>query len=62
MKLPTKIDTDLSLEQIVHKLPAPYQPILGDVEFPQDEGQAVAKAIREQSAMLYSDGTVDEGC
>ena len=30
--------------------------------YPEDDGAALATAIRSQTVMIYSDGTVDEGC
>ena len=51
----------MTLEQIVHSLPASYQQILGEVEYPEDDRFAVAESIKNRSAMNYSDGTVDEG-
>ena len=52
----------MSLQHIANSLPDPYLLILGDVEFPDDDGQALALAIMTGNATLYSDGTVADGC
>ena len=62
MQLPTTIRTHLSLQQIVHSLPEPYQQILGAIDCPIDDGKELARAIDDRSTTLSSDGTVAEGC
>ena len=46
---------------MVLSLPEPYQQILGQIDYPEDDGQALALAIANNSATLYSDGTMEEG-
>ena len=46
----------------MNSLPEPYKLILGEVDFPEDDGEALAMAIASGTATLYSDGTVEEGC
>ena len=60
--LPPTLNTTLTLQALVRELPIPYQKVLGDIKYPTDEGEALAKAIMEGSATLFTDGTVDNGC
>ena len=62
MKLPEIVNSGLTLKQIVQQLPAPYQQILGDIDYPTDDSAAAAAAIRTKTAMIFSYGTVDKGC
>ena len=60
--LPDRLDITLSLKDLGHILPLPYQKLLGEINYPLDDGKALAKAIAEGQATMYTDGTVDEGC
>ena len=60
--LPTRIDTTVPLKEMVRELPLPYQMMLGDITYSSDDGAALAKAITEGRATMYTDGTVDKGC
>ena len=52
----------MSLKDIVHDLPIPFQRLLGEIDFPGDDGAALARAIEDGRETLYTDGTVEEGC
>ena len=60
--LPTRIDITLPLKDLVQTLPTPFQMMLGDVTYPPDEGVAIARALMDGRATMYTDGTVHEGC
>ena len=62
IEVPETIDISLTLQQVVRTLPTPYQHIFGNIDYPSDDGAALADAIRRRSLSLYSDGTVDLGC
>ena len=62
MSLPATIQPILTLKQIVLSLPEPYQMILGTIEYPDDDGEALARSIETDNASLFSDGTVETGC
>ena len=36
--------------------------MLGDIEYPEDDGASLAHAIRTGAATIFSDGTVDVVC
>ena len=60
--LPDRLDTSLPLKDLVRELPLLYQQLLGEIDYPLDDGEALATAIAEGRANMYTDGTVDEGC
>ena len=62
ISLPHTLNTTLPLRELVRELPVPYQRMLGDITYPTDEGEALATAIMEGRATLFTDGTVDNGC
>ena len=53
MQLPKSVCTTMTLKHIVSSLPEPFQLILGDIDFPTDDGKDLAIAIASGTATLY---------
>ena len=47
---------------MVAALPNQYKDLLGDFEFPDDDGAALARDIGDGNLSYYSDGTAKDGC
>ena len=61
-QLPPFLQDAPTLRELFDQLPTMYQQILGDIQFPDDDGLALSKAIAAGNLTIYSDGTVLNGC
>ena len=60
--MPHALDPLFTLKEIVRELLLLYQRLLGDINYPTDDGAALAKAIVDGRATIYTDGIVEQGC